>query len=239
MKLIVGLGNPGKTYERTRHNAGFMVIDALARRHAPTQPVKARFHADVLEADVRGERCLFIKPVTYMNRSGFSVGEALRFYKLAHDRDLLVITDDLALPLGQIRLRPEGGAGGHNGLADISRALGTDSFCRLRLGIGQKPPQMIQADYVLSRFGEAEWSEMLTAADRAADAAEMFIASGINAAMNQFNARPEAQPRSVQPGPTTRSSDERTTRPASDNSQRGESLNHPVPPGSSEAGSKD
>ncbi len=195
MKLIVGLGNPGKTYERTRHNAGFMVVDALVRRHAPSQPVKARFHADMVEADVKGEKCLLLKPVTYMNRSGLCVGEALRFYKLAHDRDLLVLTDDLALPLGQVRLRPDGGSGGHNGLADISRALGGDIYCRLRLGIGQKPPHMVQADYVLSRFGETEWTDMLHAADRAADAAECFIASGIDAAMNQFNVKADAPPR--------------------------------------------
>src|SRR5262249_18465845 len=137
---IVGLGNPGREYERTRHNAGFMVIDRLVQRNpsASGAPVKARFNAAVVETPIAGQPCLLVKPTTYMNRSGQSVGEVVRFYKLNLATDVLVIVDEVYLPCGTIRIRPGGGSAGHNGLTDIQRALGTDDYPRLRIGVGPK-----------------------------------------------------------------------------------------------------
>ncbi|HZW11444.1 MAG TPA: aminoacyl-tRNA hydrolase [Phycisphaerales bacterium] len=188
MKLIVGLGNPGAQYTRTRHNAGFMAVDRLIDRHARAAIVKARFSADCVEASIGGARCLIVKPMTYMNLSGQSVLQALQFFKIPL-ADLLVITDDLALPVGTIRLRAGGSAGGHNGLADVERRLGTAEYARCRIGIGPKPPLFDQAAFVLSRFGEEEQGSLETSIVAAADAAEVFLASGIDAAMNRFNTR--------------------------------------------------
>ena len=187
MKLIVGLGNPGKEYDGTRHNAGFLAVDRLAARHAPGAPAKGRFHAAVVEARLGSEPCLLMKPTTYMNLSGAAVAEAVGFYKLLPASDVLVIVDDVALPSGTIRLRPGGGAGGHNGLTDITRALGTQAWPRLRVGIDATPPYMNQADYVTGRFTEDQWALVGPAIDRAAHAAEVFVTRGLDAAMNQFN----------------------------------------------------
>lgn len=204
MKLVVGLGNPGRQYERTRHNAGWMVLDRLAQRHAAAERVKSRFHADTLEARLGGERCVLIKPVTWMNRSGQSVAEAVRFYKAEPLGDLLVVTDDLALPVGAIRVRARGGSGGHNGLSDIARVLGGEEWARLRVGIGAKPAFMDQADWVLSRFAEQERAPLEAAIERAADAAELWAAEGAEAAMNRFNEkvnRAEEPPKREDPPP--------------------------------------
>lgn len=209
MKLIVGLGNPGTEYTKTRHNVGFMVVDRLAARSAPGEVPKGRFSSVAVEALLRapgtpGERALLLKPTTYMNRSGRAVQEALAFFKLDPARDLLVIVDEIYLPVGAIRLRASGSAGGHNGLTDVQRALGTDAYPRLRIGVGVqlpartgdpdeppafgKPAFMDQADFVLSRFTEEESPALESSLDRAARAAEVFAASGLEAAMNQFNA---------------------------------------------------
>ncbi len=209
MKMIVGLGNPGPQYSRTRHNVGFLVVDRLAARHAPGAPAKGRFNAITVEGVIPtpagGEKCLFIKPTTFMNRSGQAIGEAIRFYKLDLGRDVLIVVDDLYLPVGTIRLKPAGGAGGHNGLADIERMLGTDAYPRLRIGINPKPTYMDQADYVLSRFTEEEETLLAPALDRAAQACEVFTARGLDAAMNTYNAdptpKPPKPPRPAPPGP--------------------------------------
>jgi peptidyl-tRNA hydrolase, PTH1 family len=201
MKLIVGLGNPGSQYEKTRHNAGFLVIDRLADRHARGNPVRARFNAAVAEASIKGEQCLLMKPTTFMNRSGQAVAEAVRFYKLDPSRDLLVVVDDVALPCGTIRVRPGGGAGGHNGLSDIQRLLGSDAYPRLRIGIDAKPAFMDQADYVLGRFSDEQWALVQPAIERAADAGEVFISTGLDAAMNQFNAPPPHPPKPTRERP--------------------------------------
>lgn len=190
MKLIVGLGNPGRSYERTRHNAGAMVVDRLIERHAPGAAPRARFNSAVVEAPVRGVPCLLMKPTTYMNRSGGAVAEAVGFYKADAAGDLLVIVDDVALPPGALRIRPGGGAGGHNGLTDVQRALGSEGYARCRIGIGASPEYMDQADYVVGRFNEWEWAAVEPAILKAADAAEAFVERGIEAAMNQFNVRP-------------------------------------------------
>lgn len=188
MKLIVGLGNPGPQYEKTRHNAGFMVIDRLARAVAPSAPRKGSFSAECVDATIGGEKCLLLKPTTFMNRSGHSVSEAVRFYKINPATDLLVVVDDIYLDVGAIRLRPSGGAGGHNGLTDLQLKLGGENYPRLRVGVGAKPAFMDQADWVLSRFRDDESPLITSAVETAAKAAEEFAARGLNAAMNKFNA---------------------------------------------------
>jgi PTH1 family peptidyl-tRNA hydrolase len=226
VKLIVGLGNPGPQYEKTRHNAGFLVVDRLVRRHASGELPRARFASVCVEAligpsarasfsqqaspprESPREKCLLMKPTTYMNRSGQAVSEAARFYQLNVATDILVIVDDLALPAGQIRLRPGGGAGGHNGLSDIQRCIGTPDYPRLRIGIDACPPFMDQADYVLGRFSPEQEAALAPAIDKAADACEVFATAGLAAAMNAFNAsepprpkppRPESQPATPNP----------------------------------------
>ncbi len=166
-----------------------MVVDRLIARHAPGEPMRSRFQSGVVEARVAGQKCLLVKPTTYMNRSGGPVAGAVHFYKLDPADDLLVITDDVALAPGSIRMRATGGTGGHNGLADIERALGTNAYPRLRVGIGAKPGFMDQADWVLSKFQEMEMGVIEPALERAADAAETFVAEGATIAMNRFNSR--------------------------------------------------
>lgn len=190
MKLIVGLGNPGRSYERTRHNAGYVAVDRLIDRHAKGATPRGRFNAAVVEATVGGTACLLMKPTTYMNRSGGAIAEAVGFYKLDPGADLFVIVDDVALPAGAVRIRPGGGAGGHNGLADVQRALGTEQYPRCRVGIGASPDSMDQADHVLGKFNDWEWAVVEPAIVKAADAAEEFVTRGIDACMNRFNVRP-------------------------------------------------
>lgn len=204
MHVIVGLGNPDTRYAKTRHNAGFMVVDRLADRHAPGAVVRARFHAGTVEGRIGDQRCMLMKPSTYMNRSGQSVGEAVRFFKADATRELVVITDDVALPPGHIRVRAQGGTGGHNGLADIERALGTKSYARVRVGVGAKPPYMDQADWVLSRFDDDEWRAVEPALEKAADAVECVVTEGVTSAMNKFNEKQvktdEQPPDDLDPG---------------------------------------
>lgn len=190
MKLIVGLGNPGSQYEKTRHNAGFLAVDRLVRRWAPSELPKGRFSGVAVEAAVKGEKCLLLKPTTYMNLSGKSVAEAVGFYKINPAMDLLVIVDDVALPTGSVRVRQSGSAGGHNGLSDIQQKLGTDAYPRLRIGIDACPPMMKLEDYVLGRFTSEQATLLEPALEKAADAAELFITSGVTAAMNTYNVRP-------------------------------------------------
>jgi len=194
MKLIVGLGNPGPEYDHTRHNVGFVVLDRLARRHATPHNgsvAKARFHGSLLEGQIDGERVLLLKPLTFMNRSGLSIGEAVSFYKIDAATDLLVIVDDVALSCGSIRLRADGSAGGHNGLADVEQKLGTSTYARLRIGIDQ-PGQIPQKDYVLGRFRPDQQAALEPALEEAVQAAECWSTRGINEAMNRFNARKTA-----------------------------------------------
>jgi len=208
MKLIVGLGNPGSAYEKTRHNAGFLAVDCLHRRHAPAETPRARFDALCVEANIRSIRCLLLKPITYMNLSGRSVAQALGFFKLNPVSDLLVLVDDVALPAGAIRLRATGGAGGHNGLADIQRALGTPDYPRLRIGVDACPPMMKLDDHVLGRFTPEQLALLEPALDKAADAAEIFAAEGLTPAMNRFNTKdgpasvsPPSSPQQPRPAP--------------------------------------
>ena len=185
MKIVVGLGNPGAKYRANRHNVGYLILSELAERFAKTPP-KARFRADTLEIQWNRETILLLCPTTYMNQSGQSVSEAVRFYKLPPE-DVLVVCDDLDLPFAKIRIRAEGGCGGQKGLKDIARLLGTEKFPRLRFGIGRPPGQMDPADYVLSNFSAEEKKELPFALKIAADAAECCWAEGLAVAMNQYN----------------------------------------------------
>lgn len=196
MKLIVGLGNPGPEYARTRHNAGFRVLDLLAAKVAPGGVARAKFHAMTLEAHIGPEKALLLKPTTFMNRSGLCVGEAVRFYKVDPAADLLVVTDERALPCGVIRVRASGGTGGHNGLADIERALGTRDYPRLRVGIDEPPPMITQTEWVLGRFSEEQEERARPALERAVEACESFAVRGVTATMNEFNYRSDTGGRS-------------------------------------------
>ena len=185
MKLIVGLGNPGKQYEATRHNVGFMVLDELARRFFADGP-KLRFEAALWETRMADEKILLAAPQTFMNCSGRSVGQIVDFFKLSID-SLAVVCDDMNLDTGKLRWRARGSAGGQNGLNDIINHLGTDEFARLRIGIGRPPGRMAATDWVLGRFRGDEADEMELAIARAADSVEEWIQNGVESAMNRFN----------------------------------------------------
>jgi len=193
MKLIVGLGNPGSQYTGTRHNVGFEVVDRLARRWAdrPAEGARNRFGGLVVEATIAGERTLLLKPQTFMNRSGRSVAEAIGFYKIDSTRDLLVVADDLDLACGVIRLRAEGGSGGHNGLQDILGALGRPDWARCRVGIGRSTT-MPSTDFVLGRFTPEQQPVAEESFDQAAAACEAWCRDGIASSMNLFNRRSAA-----------------------------------------------
>jgi peptidyl-tRNA hydrolase, PTH1 family len=184
LKAIVGLGNPGSQYKGTRHNVGFDVVDELARRasigfeSAPAEALIAKWRR-------AEEPVLLVKPLTFMNLSGQAVGELARYFKI-EVADLIVVVDEVHLPLGKLRARKRGSAGGHNGLKSVIAHLG-DEFARLRLGVGRGGDQRNLADHVLSRFEKDEAAEVERMTTRAADAAEMFVTSGIEAVMNAFN----------------------------------------------------
>ena len=183
MNLIAGLGNPGREYADTRHNLGFRVVDALAGRWSI--PVdRARFRGLTGDGTIAGQRVLILKPSTYMNRSGASVLEAAQFYKLDL-QDLLVVYDEKDLPLGRLRLRQDGSAGGHRGLADLIRCFGDDTIPRLRVGIGSGQEDAVS--HVLGRFRPEEITAAEHAAQLAADAVECWLTDGIEAAMNRYN----------------------------------------------------
>ncbi len=184
MKLVAGLGNPGREYESTRHNVGFRVVDELARRWQ-IEVSRRSFSGYVGSGAIRGQQVLLLKPVTYMNRSGRSLREAVTFHKLSVP-DVLVVTDDLALPLAKLRVRPKGSAGGHNGLASIIAELGSEEFARIRVGIEWVEGRRM-VSHVLSPFSPEEQREMRRAVIRAADAVECWLSEGIDMAMNRFN----------------------------------------------------
>lgn len=184
--MIVGLGNPGVQYQNTRHNAGFMALDATAKA-LDIRVERARFHAYCGEGVCAGRHVLLMKPQTYMNNSGEAVCEAMRFYKLSPEQVLLLF-DDVSLPVGGMRVRRSGSAGGQNGVKSILQLSGSDMFPRVKLGIGAKPhPDCNLADWVLSRFSERELSVMGETAEKAAAAAELIVSGNIEEAMNRYS----------------------------------------------------
>ena len=184
--LVVFLGNPGLRYEGTRHNAGFMAADAFAKKHSVSIN-RSRFRALTATCPIGSETVLLMKPQTYMNLSGEAVGQAARFYKIPADH-VLVVSDDISLPVGAMRIRTKGSAGGHNGLKNIISVLGTEEFPRIRLGVGAPPyPDYEMMDWVLSVFRNQDAVDMADAAGRAADAVECYITKGPEKAMNLYN----------------------------------------------------
>ena len=192
MKLIAGLGNPGAQYRGTRHNVGFEVIDLLASRHgvgfeaAKVDGVIARLRGPA------GDDALLLKPLTFMNLSGFAVSRLRQFFQV-EPADILVVVDEVALPVGRLRARPRGSAGGHNGLKSLVEQLGTGEFPRLRIGVGRGDARRDLADHVLSKFDPAERETIQAATLRAADASETFISDGIERVMNMFNAAADSK----------------------------------------------
>ena len=185
MYLIVGLGNPTREYEHTRHNAGFDAVDMLADRLNIS--VKEKKHKGLCGKGMLGaEKVILLKPQTYMNLSGESVQAAADFYKIDHEH-IIVMYDDIDLDVGKLRVRAKGSAGGHNGIKNIIAHLGTQEFPRVRIGVGAKPDRMDLADYVLGRFPQVEQSVMEDAFKEAAEAAAAIVEDGIDAAMNRFN----------------------------------------------------
>ncbi len=190
MKLIAGLGNPGPDYVGTRHNVGFEVADELARRHGLTFGAA---RAEALVARIRGaESVLLVKPLSYMNLSGRPVGELVRYYRIPLDQ-VLVVVDDVNLPLGRLRARARGSDGGHHGLRSVLEALGTPAVARLRLGVGRGDPARELADHVLARFDPDERPQVAAMVEAAADAAELFCAEGIGAVMNRYNRKDDVE----------------------------------------------
>jgi PTH1 family peptidyl-tRNA hydrolase len=203
MHLVVGLGNPGRKYNGTRHNIGFVVLAELARRHAAPD-ARSGFEAEVTETTIAGRRTLLAAPQTYMNLSGRSVQQIVTFYKLPLE-DLLVVCDDMNLPAGKLRLRKSGSAGGQKGLQNIIDQLGTQDFSRLRIGIGRPPENIDAVDYVLTRFRSDEKELMDDAVSDAASAVETWLRDGADAAMNSINAssstKPAVSPTTTHPPP--------------------------------------
>jgi PTH1 family peptidyl-tRNA hydrolase len=186
MWLIVGLGNPGERYARTRHNIGFRSVDTLAERHGLTfRPQRA--NSQLAEGNIYGQRVVLAKPQTYMNLSGQAVVALCNWYKIDPARELLVIYDDLDLPFAKLRIRERGSAGTHNGMRSIVAQLGTTEFPRLRVGIGQPPGKMDAADYVLGRFTPDEEAALPDLLGRIADAVEVILREGLTTAMNRYN----------------------------------------------------
>lgn len=188
MKLIAGLGNPGNKYVNTRHNIGFMVIAELHRRFDRPRPF-GKFDSELVQLVISGQKVLLQSPLTFMNVSGKAVRGAMDFYKIARE-DVLIVCDDFNLNLGRLRFRPDGSAGGQNGLKDIIQKLGSQEFARLRIGVGKPPEDWDVSNYVLSKFREDEASELEKTVKRASDGVLTWIQHGTQEAMNRFNADP-------------------------------------------------
>ncbi len=185
MRAIIGLGNPGEQYAGTRHNVGFWVVSLLARRHnIPLN--RHRYHARYGQGEIGGVPVLLVQPMTFMNRSGEAVRPLLKAYQLT-PQQMLVVYDDIALPIGTLRLRPRGSSGGHNGMRSIIEAIGTEEFPRLRVGIGAPPEGVDPADYVLSPFDESEKPLMRQMLEIAANACECWLTDPIERVMSRFN----------------------------------------------------
>mgnify|MGYP001323067061 CR=1 FL=1 len=184
--LLVGLGNPGTKYALNRHNVGFQVLDLLAKRHGLVFERQKNVDGLVAKGRINGRQTLLLKPQTFMNHSGRSVRATRDFYRVTDD-DIIVVYDDLDLPLGRLRFRPEGGAGGQGGMRSIIQHLGTESFARLRIGIDRPPGRMDPAAYVLQNFSDAEEEMLAVTRQEAADGLELWLTEDTTAAMNRYN----------------------------------------------------
>ncbi len=203
--LIVGLGNPGARYEKTRHNVGYMCVEKLAARHGLTFS-KTEHKAITASGKIGDKKVILAKPLTFMNLSGDSVVPLANFYKI-DPAEILVACDDMDIPFGTLRIRKSGSSGGQNGLKHIMERMGTQAINRIRIGIGRPPGRMNPADYVLTPFKSDEETEAAILIERAADAAETWLKSGIEFAMNKHNGtgeeRPKPEPKKVDPNPVT------------------------------------
>ena len=188
MYIIAGLGNPERKYDGTRHNVGFAVVDILAKEYG-IELTEKKFKAIYGKGKIGEEKVILAKPLTYMNLSGESIGQMAEYFKIDPGRDLIILSDDIDQEIGNIRVRPKGSAGGHNGLKNIILHLGTDEFRRVRIGVGHKPAGMDLADHVLSHFSAAQQKEMDESMAAAADAVKAIIEQGTDAAMNLFNGK--------------------------------------------------
>lgn len=186
MYIIAGLGNPGKEYENTRHNVGFDVIDTLAEKYN-ISVLELKHKAMIGKGYIEGQKVVLVKPLTYMNLSGESIRPIVDYYKSDTEQELIVISDDISLPPGQLRVRKKGSAGGHNGLKNIIKMLGTENFQRIRMGVGEKPKNYDLADWVLGHFNKEDRAGIDEAADKAVRAVEMMIRGDVDNAMNEFN----------------------------------------------------
>lgn len=187
LHLIVGLGNPGADYERTRHNAGFLVVERLAERWKTRWTEESKFSASLAKAQVGEQQIILCRPLTYMNLSGEAVAKVSKFYQIPISR-IVVVVDDADLPFGQLRLRADGSSGGHHGLDSIEQHLGSRQYARQRVGIGRQTGGARQiAGYVLGRFSSAEWPDVEKVLERAAGQIECWLTSGVTVAMNRFN----------------------------------------------------
>jgi PTH1 family peptidyl-tRNA hydrolase len=193
MKLVAGLGNPGSEYRETRHNVGFLVIDELTNRWRVSDQWREKFEALQIKTTMGDEAVIVAKPLTFMNLSGQAIAGLAGFYRI-DPQDVFVVTDDVALPLGRLRARREGGAGGHNGLKSVIQHLGTQAFPRMRVGVGRGDGRRDLADHVLGRFEADERDTVSAAVLRAADATETFLRDGIERAMSMFNAAEKQDP---------------------------------------------
>ncbi len=184
--MIVGLGNPGKKYENTRHNAGFMALDVLEEAFSASS-VKSKKTADIKKATKRGQELFFVRPLTFMNLSGNAVAEVGSFYKIPKEH-IIVIADDVSMDVGRLRLRDKGSDGGHNGLKDIIRALGGNEFIRIKIGVGQKPhPDYDLADWVLGRFSKEDEKKLQETLSPLPDCLSLLLQGDFSKAQNQFN----------------------------------------------------
>lgn len=191
MHVIAGLGNPGREYEKTRHNAGYDVIDALSAKY-DIPVLECKHRAMIGRGYVEGRKVVLVKPLTFMNASGESIREVVDYYKVDAGQELIVISDDISLEPGQLRIRKKGSAGGHNGLKDIISRLGGDCFLRIRIGVGEKPKEYDLAAWVLGRFNAEDRKAVDTALEKAVEAVEVMLRHGPDEAMNRFNRKKTA-----------------------------------------------
>lgn len=189
MYLIVGLGNPGRQYEKTRHNMGFDVVDELIDKHNVPQ-AGVKFNAVYGKAIIGGDKAILMKPLSFMNLSGGPVRDMVNFFKIDPETEMIVIYDDIDLEPGQIRIRKQGSAGGHNGIKDIIKQLGTQKFIRIKVGVGAKPNGWDLADHVLSRFVDSDRKLVDESIKKAGEAVEKIISLGVDSAMNDYNRKP-------------------------------------------------